>query len=387
MKKFSLFLAEAERSMAAKEAEKRNLHHVGYGKYADQQGNVTHMSKAGKLVPLSADDLAKGDAVNGGEETGTGEGQVDQGSISITFGRFNPPTTGHEALINKVAESAKNGEYRIYPSRTQDDKKNPLDPATKVKFMHKAYPNHTNAIIANDEMKTIFDVLTSLDTEGYSEVNLVVGGDRVSEFNSLAQKYNGEAYTFENIKVTSAGDRDPDAEGLEGMSASKLRKAAVEDDFSAFDKGLPKELSKKDREALYLTLRQSMNVTESFDDFAEASYDLYEVAPKLDPQGLREAYFEKELFAVGTFVENSNTGIVSKVVSRGSNYVISIDEHDNIFRSWLKDLTETKNSVYGFEFTPAGEQGTDELANYMRRMTPGEFIRKINKKSKVTTKK
>ena len=388
MKKFSAFLDEAARSFAAKAAEKLNLTHVGYGKYADAAGNVTHMSKDGKLVKLSANELGQ-QQQSGGEETANGEGQVDQGSISITFGRFNPPTVGHETLINKVAREAKasGGEYRIYPSRTQDPKKNPLDPSTKIKFMKQAYPEHANAIQSSEDMKTIFDVLTAIDSEGYSSVNLVVGGDRVSEFNSLATKYNGKLYNFEDIKVTSAGDRDPDAEGLEGMSASKLRKAAVEDDFSAFDKGLPKELSKKDREALYLTLRQSMNVTESFDDFAEASYDLYEVAPKLDPQGLREAYFEKELFAVGTFVENSNTGSVSKVVSRGSNYVISIDEHDNIFRSWLKDLTETKNSVCGFEFTPAGEQGTDELANYMRRMTPGEFIRKINKKSKVTTKK
>ena len=388
MKKFSAFLDEAARSFAAKAAEKLNLTHVGYGKYADAAGNVTHMSKDGKLVKLSANELGQ-QQQSGGEETANGEGQVDQGSISITFGRFNPPTVGHETLINKVAREAKasGGEYRIYPSRTQDPKKNPLDPSTKIKFMKQAYPEHANAIQSSEDMKTIFDVLTAIDSEGYSSVNLVVGGDRVSEFNSLATKYNGKLYNFEDIKVTSAGDRDPDAEGLDGMSASKLRKAAVEDDFSAFDKGLPKELSKKDREALYLTLRQSMNVTESFDDFAEASYDLYEVAPKLDPQGLREAYFEKELFAVGTFVENSNTGIVSKVVSRGSNYVISIDEHDKIFRSWLKDLTETKNSVYGFEFTPAGEQGTDELANYMRRMTPGEFIRKINKKSKVTTKK
>ena len=180
MKKFSLFLAEAERTMAAKEAEKRNLRHVGYGKYADQAGNVTHMSKAGKLVRLTAAELAKGDATNGGEETTSGDGQVDQGSISITFGRFNPPTTGHEALIKKVAESAKNGEYRIYPSRTQDDKKNPLDPSTKVKFMHKAYPDHTNAIVSNEEMRTIFDVLEALDSEGYSDVNIIVGGDRVS---------------------------------------------------------------------------------------------------------------------------------------------------------------------------------------------------------------
>ena len=246
MKKFSLFLAEAERTMAAKEAEKRNLRHVGYGKYADQAGNVTHMSKAGKLVRLTAAELAGGDATNGGEETTSGDGQVDQGSISITFGRFNPPTTGHEALIKKVAESAKNGEYRIYPSRTQDDKKNPLDPSTKVKFMHKAYPDHTNAIISNEEMRTIFDVLEALDSEGYSDVNIIVGGDRVSEFNSLAQKYNGQAYTFENIRVTSAGDRDPDGEGIEGMSASKQRKLASENNYAEFEKGCPKGLKPKD---------------------------------------------------------------------------------------------------------------------------------------------
>ena len=262
MKKFSAFLDEAARSFAAKAAEKLNLTHVGYGKYADAAGNVTHMSKDGKLVKLSANELGQ-QQQSGGEETANGEGQVDQGSISITFGRFNPPTVGHETLINKVAREAKasGGEYRIYPSRTQDPKKNPLDPSTKIKFMKQAYPEHANAIQSSEDMKTIFDVLTAIDSEGYSSVNLVVGGDRVSEFNSLATKYNGKLYNFEDIKVTSAGDRDPDAEGLEGMSASKLRKAAVEDDFSAFDKGLPKELSKKDREALYLTLRQSMNVT------------------------------------------------------------------------------------------------------------------------------
>ena len=208
-----------------------------------------------------------------------------------------------------------------------------------------------------------------------------MGGDRVSEFNSLAQKYNGELYTFDEIKVVSAGDRDPDAEGVEGMSASKMRKAAVEDDFDTFDKGIPESLSNKDRETLYLLLRQAMQVEESYDDFAEASYSLFEVAPKLDPQGLREAYFDGDLFEVGTFVENVNTGIISKVVSRGSNYLISIDESDRIFRTWLKDLIE-RNDIKYFNFTPAGEMGTDKLANYMKKLTPGEFIRKINKKDK-----
>ena len=385
MKKFNAFLREAQRSFAAKAAEKLNLKHVGYGKYADPSGNVTHMSKDGKLVKITGQDAARTQQ-NGGEETEGGEGQVDQGAISITFGRFNPPTIGHEKLLKKVAQEAKSsgGEYRIYPSRTEDPKKNPLDSGTKIRFMRQAYPDHANAIIDNEDMRTIFDVLTALDNDGYSSVNIVVGGDRVSEFNSLATKYNGDLYTFDEIKVTSAGGRDPDSEGVEGMSASKMRKAAMEGDQDSFNKGIPKAMSKKDKEAMYLTLRQSMNVQESFDDFAEASYHLYEIAPKLDPQGLREAYYDTGMFEVGTFVENINTGIAGKVVSRGSNYIIYIDEHDNIFRSWLKDLVETKNSVYGFEFTPAGEIGTNELAAYYRRMTPGEFLKKINKKVKVT---
>tara|TARA_B100000427_G_scaffold103040_1_gene85162 strand:- start:912 stop:2069 length:1158 start_codon:yes stop_codon:yes gene_type:complete len=382
MKKFSAFLTEAERSFASKEAEKLKLKHVGYGKYADINGNVTHLSKDGKLIKVSAQQAATATQQNGGEETGSGEGQVDQGSISVTFGRFNPPTVGHEKLLNKVAQQAKStgGEYRIYPSRSEDPKKNPLDAGTKIGFMKQAYPDHANAIQNNEEMRTIFDVLTTLDGEGYSSVNLVVGGDRVSEFNSLAQKYNGDVYTFDEINVVSAGARDPDGEGVEGMSASKLRKAAAEDDFDSFRKGMSKSLGKDGTEKLYTTLRQAMQV-EEFDDFAEASYDLYEIAPRLDPQGLREAYFNQNLFEVGSFVENSNTGIVSKVVSRGSNYVISIDERDGIYRSWLKDLVEVNDIKY-FNWKPAGEVGTDQLDNYVRKLTPGEFIRKLNKRDK-----
>lgn len=381
MKSFSAFLTEAEKSYAAKEAEKLRLKHIGYGRYADERGNVTHMSKDGKLVKIDKNSETEVAQQNGGEETASGESKVDQGEITITFGRFNPPTVGHEKLINKVAQQAKNGEYRIYPSRSQDPKKNPLDPATKIRFMKMAYPDHSNAIVSSDDMRTIFDVLIALDNDGYSSVNIVVGGDRVSEFNSLAQKYNGKLYTFDTIKVTSAGGRDPDAEGVEGMSASKMRKAAAEGDFETFKQGMTKALSKKDQEEIFLTLRQSMQVKESFDDFAEASYDVFEIAPKLDPQGLREAYFSGDLFAEGDFVENINTGIVGKVVSRGSNYVIYVDESDNIFRSWLKDLIE-RNDIKMFDFTPAGEMGTNKLANYMRRLTPGEFIKKINKKEK-----
>ena len=381
MKKFSAFLKEAQKSFAAQEAEKLNLKHVGYGKYADQSGKVTHMSQDGKLRKLTAKELAGG-TTNGGEETAGGEGTVDQGSISVTFGRFNPPTTGHEALLNKVKSASGGGEYRIYPSRSQDPQKNPLDPGTKIKFMKKAYPDHANAIQNSEETKTIFDVLTTLDGEGYSSVNIVVGGDRVSEFNSLATKYNGKLYNFDDIKVSSAGDRDPDGEGVEGMSASKLRKAAMDDDYDTFVSGMPEKLGRKGKEELYNTLRQAMNVQEDLDDFQDASYTLYEIAPKLDPQALREHYFEGHIFKIGDLVENVNTGICGKVVSRGSNYVIFVDESERIYRSWLKDLQEINKLKY-FNFTPAGEIGTDELANYAKKLTPGEFVKKINKKEKV----
>ena len=382
MKKFSAFLTEAERSFAAKTAQTLKLNHVGYGRYADASGNVTHMSKDGKLVQLKPGEDITPTQSNGEEETGDGTGAVDQGTISITFGRFNPPTVGHEKLLARVAREAKSngGEYRIYPSRSEDPKKNPLDAGTKIKYMRMAYPDHANSIVDNGDIRTIFDVLTALDSDGYSSVNIVVGGDRVSEFNSLAQKYNGELYTFDEIKVTSAGERDPDAEGVEGMSASKMRKAAAEDDFDAFSQGTPEGLGKDGSEKLFLTLRQAMKV-EEYGDFADASFQLYEIAPKLDPKGMREAYFDNKMFPVGTFVENVNTGIIGKVVSRGSNYIIYIDEQESVYRGWFKDLIE-RNDIKFFNFTPAGEMGTDKLSNYMRKLTPGEFIRKINKKDK-----
>ena len=379
MKKFSAFLSEAEKSFAAKDAEKLGLKHVGYGNYADPSGNVTHKSVQGRLVKLSPEEQQAKQQNGSGEDTGETQAAEDQGSVSITFGRFNPPTIGHETLIKRVAREAKGGEYRIYPSQSQDPKKNPLGFQEKVKYMKMAYPDHADAIQQGDA-RTIFDVLTSLNDEGYSEVKIIVGGDRVAEFNSLAQKYNGKLYEFENILIVSAGDRDPDADGVEGMSASKMRKAAAEDDFRTFEKGIPSGLSQKDKLRLYKSLRSAMQV-ESIGDFADASFNLHEIAPKLDPQGMREAYFEQQLFEVGTFVENVNTGVIGKVVSRGSNYIIYIDEHETVFRSWLKDLVE-RNDIKYFDFTPAGEMGTDKLANYMKKLTPGEFIRKINKKDK-----
>ena len=380
MKKFSAFLSEAEQSIAAKSASALGLKHIGYGKYADPRGKVTHVSRQGKLQKLSPQDQVAASQNVSQDDTGDASPAQDQGSIAITFGRFNPPTVGHEKLLKKVEQEAKGGAFRIYPSQTQDSKKNPLSPNEKIKFMKMAYPDYANAISTSSELRTIFDVLTTLSDEGFSEVKIVVGGDRVSEFNSLAQKYNGDLYEFENILVVSAGDRDPDADGVEGMSASKMRQAAAEDDFNTFKSGIPSSMSVKDKEQLYKAVRNSMQL-ESVEDFCDASFSLHEIAPKLDPRGLREAYINGDMFKVGTFVENVNTGVIGKIVSRGSNHLIYIDENDNVYRAWLKDLVE-RIDIKLFDFTPAGEMGTDKLANYMRKLTPGEFIRKINKKDK-----
>ena len=360
MKKFSAFLSEAaKKSFASQDAEKLGLKHVGYGNYADPSGKVTHRSVDGRLVKMSPEEIKQQQGNGSGEDTGAAQAPQDAGSISITFGRFNPPTIGHETLVKRVAREAKGGEYRIYPSQSQDPKKNPLGFAEKVKYMKMAYPDHADAIQQTDA-RTIFDVLTSLNDEGYSEVKIIVGGDRVSEFNSIAQKYNGQLYEFENILVVSAGDRDPDADGVEGMSASKMRKAAVDNDYDSFKKGLPEGLDKEEAKTIYMRLRRAMNL-ESKD---------WKHAPELNEASLREAYRKGDLYNIGDVVENLNTGVIGRIVTRGTNYVIIIDEEKRVFRNWIRDIMETQWEV-----------GTDEYRAAIQALTPGETVRSFTKKS------
>ena len=167
-----------------------------------------------------------------------------RGTLTIGFGRFNPPTIGHGKLLAAAKKAAAGGDLKIYPSRSQDNKKNPLDVDMKVSYMRKMFPDFEENIVNDSEMRTVFDVLTTADEEGYSNVKIIVGADRLAEFKNLAQKYNGDLYDFEEIQVVSAGPRDSEKEGAEGMSASKLRKAAKEDDFKAFQRGIPSSLEK-----------------------------------------------------------------------------------------------------------------------------------------------
>lgn len=389
MKSFSEFLTEAKVSKTRDQAEKLKVHHVGRGRYANDMGQITHKSENGVLKKLQSPIDVTGQAgaqvapaanqsapVQDPNSADAVEVNAGGPNITVTFGRFNPPTIGHEKLINQVGKLSQGGDLRIYPSRTQDPKKNPLDPATKVAIMKKMFPDYADAIQDNEDMKNIFDVLSAAYGEGYGSITIVVGSDRVGEFDSLAKKYNGKMYNFEQIDVVSAGERDADAEGVEGMSASKMRKAAAEDDFDTFKQGMPKTINDTEARGIMTSLRKAMNIKED--------YKLWEIAPKLDYQNLRENYFKGNIFEIGTIVENINTGVVGRIVNRGTNHVIYVDEHDEKYRGWLKDLVEVSE---GADPRTQLEVGTDKYREYVQELTPGQPVIKFSDFRNINNKK
>jgi hypothetical protein len=258
-----------------------------------------------------------------------------KGTLTIAFGRFNPPTIGHQQLMDVAAQSAASdeGDYLIYPSRSQDKKKNPLDPDTKVSYMRQMFPQHSERIVNDANTKTIFDVLKKAHNDGYTNVRIVGGADRVKEFEKLSNTYNGQLYAFDAIEVVSAGDRDPDAKGVEGMSASRMRLAAAENDFRKFREGLPPEMKRSAAKELFDNVRVSMNIKEDL--------NVWEIAPKFDFQTLRENYITERIFQIGQLVENLNTGLVGRIIRRGTNYLICVTESGMMFKSWIKDVSET----------------------------------------------
>ena len=184
--------------------------------------------------------------------------------MTFAFGRFNPSTIGHEVLMDK-AKSVGGKNYRIYISQSQDRKKNPLDYSTKLHYMRKMFPKHARHII-NSPARTAIDVAVELSNEGFTDINFIAGSDRVTEFDTLLKKYNGVKarhgkYEFDSIKVISAGERDPDAEGASGMSASKMRAAAQDDDFDKFYQGLPPKFANSpDAKKLFRAVQKAMGV-------------------------------------------------------------------------------------------------------------------------------
>lgn len=283
-------------------------------------------------------------------------------TITIVLGRFNPPTNAHRLVFDKAIKVASGGELRIYPSRAQNRTTDPLNPPQKIKYMRKMFPDLKDNIVNDKALRTIFDVLQNIYEDGFKSVNIVVGADRVSEFERLANQYNNsEMYSFEEIEIISAGPRDPDAaDEITSMSAAKLRKAAVEDDFQAFRAGIPRTLPPKEVENLFHAVQ---NALEGKNEVME----MWKIAPKLDYENLRENYYQGKIFNVGDIVENLNTGLIGTITRKGPNYLICVTEDNIMFKSWIKDITEWTD-VSG---VPADQReiGTDALRKYVMRLT------------------
>jgi len=359
MKTLFQFLNEARVSQASQEAKKLNLTSDGHGSWRDSRGKLVAKTVGGKLKMLTAQERAAEEG--GGKERGKKPEEVKaqpkaaapqaakmktkapedaqsgmmSNDITVVFGRFNPPTIGHEKLLKAAEKAAQGGDFKIYPSRTQDAKKNPLDPDMKVSFMRKMFPDYEDQIVNDSEMISIFNVLTTAYEEGYKNVNIIVGSDRQAEFENLANKYNKDLYDFKQIRVISAGVRDADAEGVEGMSASKMRKAVADDDYDAFKRGTPSGLNDGEVRSLYDAVRAGMGVKKK-----KEVKELWQIAPRYDQQGLRENYIKKKVFRMGDVVESLSTGLVGKIIRRGTNYLISVSESNVMFKSWIHDVME-----------------------------------------------
>jgi hypothetical protein len=407
MKSFFQFLSEATESQAAVQAKKLGYRGDGHGGWLDRSGKVVARTEKGKLKFID------GRGAKGAEQPATGaqptagapvepQPQVTQEPVpqpqaapgqapeeqpagelpplTIVFGRFNPPTVGHDKLLKSAKRISAGGDVKIYPSRSQDPKKNPLDPDSKISYMKKMFPDFKENIINDDQMKTIFDVLVTANQEGYTSVNIVVGSDRQAEFENLAQKYNGELYNFDLIRVVSAGVRDADAEGVEGMSASKMRKAVLDNDFDSFRRGTPKTLDDGDTQALFNAVRQGMQVKKS--KVKKESFALWEIAPKYDMRNLRENYVRGKIFRIGDSVQNLNTGLIGEVMRRGTNHLICVTEEGYMFKSWIKDVmeyTEVKmDSPYRAPGKPNTLLGTTGYLKYAMKQTPGSTLGKQN---------
>lgn len=179
----------------------------------------------------------------------------------LSFGRMNPPTSGHGVLVSKVQEIAKEqkAKHRVVLSRSQDPEKNPLAPEEKLKHAKRMFQG-ANIEVADQSEPTIIHQLKKLEKEGHDQVTVVVGSDRVEEFQKLLTAQNGKDFKFKKIQVVSAGQRDPDAEGDVGMSASKMRGHAIANKFDEFKKGLPSTLHPEHGKELFHAVRQAMDI-------------------------------------------------------------------------------------------------------------------------------
>ena len=295
----------------------------------------------------------------------------EQKEIFFSFGRMNPPTIGHEKLIEKLSKSAGSNPYRIYLSQSTDPKSNPLPYKEKIKTARRMFPRHARGIILNNKLKTVMEVAVSLYDEGHQRVTMIVGSDRVIEFKTLLEKYNGKKlrhgfYNFRSINVVSAGQRDPDSEGVSGMSASKMRESAGDNDFRTFTQGLPRSFSNKNSKDLFNAVRKGMNL--KLVKEWKHHVELNTISEN------RELYVAGVLYKQGDQVIIKETNEVVEIASRGPNYLV-IETDGKKKRVWL-DAVEPHvlhdNPREAIDPAVLGDYGTDASVKKMKDMTPGQ---------------
>ena len=269
-------------------------------------------------------------------------------SFAFTFGRFNPPTIGHEKLIKKVASQGM--DFKIFLSRSQDTVKNPLSPSDKLKYMTKIFKSYASNIMVMPS-NMVLELATKIYNMGYRAITMVVGSDRVREFENILKKYNDEKnrhgyYNFDKINVVSAGERDPDEEGVTGMSASKLRDYVKRGDFKNFKRGVPGNLSDNEIKQLFFDIRKGMGLTTFVGDTEdESAWDAYggtDMKPiasleTFEAQQVRDLYIREMIFNIGEQAHNCKSDIKGKVIRRGTNYIVLEDTNNNLHKSWIWD--------------------------------------------------
>jgi len=263
---------------------------------------------------------------------------------TFTFGRFNPPTVGHEKLILKVAKTSSGSrEYSIFASQSQSPAKDPLPYALKIAYMRKIFKKHSKNIVADPKIRNVFDIAVRLHGLGYKSITMIAGSDRVKEFERLLNQYNGVEgkkhgyYGFDEIKVISAGERDPDAEGVEGMSASKMRAAATANSFDIFKQGVASDETTARK--LFNDVRKYMGIREEKD---MGDMDDYET--------LRDKYLTGKIWLVGEMI--SANGIDGKIISRGTNYISFNDASGKVHKAWLTEVRNYKQEYANYQGTP-----------------------------------
>jgi len=407
MKKFSQFILEAKETRASEQAKKLGLSGDGHGDWYNSQGEFVAKTVDGQLKffnkgqrigqrdipPKSGRSQATPSSARQQISPQQSQGQqispqripigqedqmpADDEFLTVVLAKFNPPSKEHKKLFTAAKRVSLGGEIRIYPSRIQDTKTNPLTANRKIYYLKTMFPEFKDNIVNNPEIRTIFDVLVAANEDGYSNVNIVVGSDRQAEVQNLANKHNGKFYQFNEIKVIPTGTFDAEKD-VSGISSGMMRKTAADNNFREFKRAVPKNIDEVDAKKLFNELRKAMGFKEN----VKENYNLWEIAPDLDFKNLRENYIQNKIFKIGDIVENMNTGLVGKVLRRGTNYLICVTEDDIMFKSWIKDLIEYNevkmDKMYREPGKPNTLVGTSGYLKYAVKQTPGSTLGKEN---------